>query len=55
MPRQPEDEREGGGAHRKPDLARTRLWIGEIHDLENLQARELVGKRSPSSSLRFRP
>jgi len=55
MPPQPEDERERGRAHRNPNLARTRVWIGEIHDLENLQVRELVGKRSPSSSLRFRP
>jgi hypothetical protein len=44
-----------GRTHRNPDLARTRMRIGEIHDLEHLRAAELAEPDCLQHSLRSRP
>src|SRR5215472_15036868 len=45
---------DAGRAHRNPDLAGTRVRIGEIHDLEDLRAPELVEPGCLHHSLRSR-
>jgi hypothetical protein len=44
-----------GRAHRNPNLATTRMRIGEIHDLENLRAPEPAKTDCPHHRLRSRP
>jgi hypothetical protein len=46
---------DAGGVHRDPDLPGPRVWVGKVHDLEDLRASELAVADCLHRSLRSRP